>query len=187
MSISVTKNQNTQHTFNPLKWTIAGAAAGYITKDVLPVAQFEKDHYKYDEFLAERKADVKRMVNEQIEEIKAVKAKGGVDAGYDTYLKFVDNTTAETRKQILQEAEQLPQAAKTTFFRLKNQVDESVRAHKKNMNFMFDSVVKRLRPTVHYVAIGALLATGAAFIGHAISKMAHTTADPSSHELSYDA
>lgn len=170
MSISVTKNQEN---FNPFKWAACGAAAGWIVKDALPVTEFEREHYQYDQFKLDRKASVRSAVDKELIAIREVIAKGTDDAGYDTYVRFIDPPkTAEERSRYLSEVvEKLPDTAKATFFRLKNQVDERVREVKANNDFMFDSSIKRMRPTASYVLVGALLTTGAAFVTYVLSKM----------------
>ncbi|MBQ2871716.1 hypothetical protein IJE86_08445 [bacterium] len=170
MSISVTKNQEN---FNPLKWAAYGATAGYIAKDLVPVTNAEKEHYQFEQFITDRKTSVRSAVDKELAAVKDVIKKGTTDAGYDTYVKFIEPPkTAEERAKYLSEVvSKLPDEAKETFYKLKNQVDEKVRAVKKSHNFMYDAAIKKMRPVASYMLIGSMITTGAAFVTHVLSKM----------------
>jgi len=175
MSLSVTKNQQ-QNNFNPLKWAAVGAAAGYVAKDLLPLTKTEKEHYQFDEFLMDRKSSVRKAVDQEVETIREIIKHGTNDIGYDTYVKFVDPPKdAAGRAQYIKDVvSKLPDDAKATFERLRKHVGERVHEVKKTHDFMFNTAVKKLRPTASYVLIGALISTGAAFVSHVLSKMFNT-------------
>ncbi len=172
MSVSVTKIQQ-QNNFNPTRWAIAGALGGYIAKDLLPITKAEKEHYQFDEFVIDRKRSVREAVAEELEAIRKIVANGTQDKGYDAYLKYVSiGKNNEAREGFMKELETLPENAQATFTRLRTMVDQKVRDVKKSHNFIFEAAIKRYRPLLRYVFIGALLATGAAFVKYVLSKMA---------------
>ena len=172
MPIQATKNTHQNNTFNPLKWTLGGAVAGYVAKNQLPLTKAEKEHYQFDQFILDRKASVKNAVEQELEAVREIIKNGTADKGYDAYLRYVEiGKNMEARSVFLKGLENLPEAARDTFERLKSQVDTKVREIKKSQNFMYDAAVKKCRPTFGYIAVGAILATGAAFVAHVLSKM----------------
>ena len=172
MAIRVTKNNPQQNRFNPLKWAVCGAVAGYVAKNQLPISQAEKDHYQFEQFIIDRKASVKSAVEQELEAIRAIIKNGTKDAGYDAYLRYVEiGKNKEARAEFLKGLENLPETAKDTFERLRSQIDTKVRELKKSQNFMYNASIKQCRPTTGYIAVGAILATGAAFVTHVLSKM----------------
>lgn len=175
MSICVTKNQQ-QNNFNPLKWAVAGAAAGYIAKDLMPLTKAEKEYYQFNNFMMDKRSAVKDAVNRELIPIREIIKRGTSDKGYDAYVKFVDPPKkAEARARYINEVvSKLPDEARATFERLNKQVTEKVHEVKKTQDFIYKSVVKQLRPVFNYVAIGALIATGAAFVSHVLSKMSNS-------------
>ena len=171
MSISVTKNQEN---FSPLKWAALGAAAGCIARDTHPITNAEKTYFEYDKFLIDRKKPVRETVEEEIKILKnTVKLP---DLGYDTYVKFVypPKNKPERDKFLSEVYDKLPDDAKLTFDRLRNHVDKRVREVKKHHEFVFEALIKKSRPIFNYAFIGALIATGAAFVTHVISKMSNS-------------
>ncbi len=176
MSISVTKNQQ-QNSFNPFKWAVAGAAAGYIAKDLMPISKAEKEYFQFDQFITDRKSSVKNAVAQELDNIREIIKHGTTDEGYDAYVKFVDPPkNAQGREEYIKDVvSKLPDDARATFERLRRQVDEKVREVKKTHNFMFEAAIKKLRPAAGYAFVGALLSTGAAFVSYVLSKMANTS------------
>lgn len=176
MSISVTKNQQ-QNNFNPLKWTVAGAAAGYIAKDALPLTKAEKEHYQFDEFITDRKSAVRKAVAQELIPLREIVKNGTQDKGYDAYIKFVDppKDAAGRAKYLNEVASKLPDDARATFERLRKQVGEKVHEVKRTHDFMYRAAIKKLRPTISYVLIGSLIATGAAFVSYVLSKMSNSS------------
>ena len=171
MSISVTKKQEN---FSPLKWAALGAATGCVVRDLHPITDAEKKYFEYDKFLLDRKKSVRETVDEEIKILRnTVKLP---NLGYDTYEKFVypPKSKAEREKFLKEFYDKLPEDAKNTFNNLRNHVDKRVREVKKHHDFVFEALIKKGRPLFNYAFIGGLIATGAAFVTHVISKMSNS-------------
>lgn len=143
---------------------IAGSAVGYSLKHLLPIASPEKKDESYILTLKEIRLEAKKDKANIIETIRNSEKKTLAE---DTFIKMYDNNDLKISK-----IKKLEEPNKKALINLISKINIQVKDTFNQSKKAHDAVIKNIRPTVPFVATGAVVALATAFTYNVINILA---------------
>lgn len=141
-----------------------GALSGYALKNALPITKQEKDDL-YWSYIEASRIKAKLFKDQEIEAIKAFAKKNSAE---DKFIKFIEETDAESKSTIFKS---LKGNTKTEFFKLVSHVNEVARDVKYEGKKVAAAVAKDIRPAGTFIASGAVFALAGTLVYNVIQRV----------------